>query len=105
MKMIFFQVPFIYLIKSLSHEHEYIWANKILKGLISCLVHCNGLCYREKISMPLTSLNSIPSVHPAIALNTDEYRCYCCRGRLRKGSARANRSNVARLKSNQVRRY
>ena len=48
MKMIFFQVPFIYLIKSLSHEHEYIWANKILKGLISCLVHCNGLCYREK---------------------------------------------------------
>ncbi len=106
MKMIFFQVPFIYLIKSLSHEHEYIWANKILKGLISCLVHCNGLCYREKNinAAYILELNS-KCTSCEIALNTDEYRCYCCRGRLRKRSARANRSNVARLKSNPVRRY
>ena len=85
----------IYVGKSHSNKHEYMSGNKTFKGLISYLVHCKGLCYREKDinAAYILDLNS-KCTSCEIAFNTDEYRCYCCSSRLRKRSTRANRSNL-----------
>ena len=88
------------------NTHDYIWSYETLKRLQSYLVHCNGLCYREKNinAAYILELNS-KCTSCEIALNTDEYRCYCCRSRLRKRSSQANRSKTARLKYDQHSRY
>jgi len=67
---------------------------------------CKGLCYKEKNinAAYILDLNS-KCTSCEIALNTMEYRCYCCSTKLRKRRARANRSNVAKVKSEQFRRY
>jgi hypothetical protein len=70
------------------------------------MVHCKGLCIKEKNINTAYNLE-LDSKYTSceIALNTDEYRCYCCNGRLRKRSTRANRSYIARLKSSQHKRH
>lgn len=70
------------------------------RRLLSCMVHCNGLCYKEKNinAAFILELNS-KCTSCEIAYNSDEYRCYCCSGRLRKRSTRVKRSIVAKLKN------
>ena len=67
---------------------------------------CKGLCYKEKNinAAYILELNS-KYTSCEVALNSNEYGCYCCRTMLRKRSARANGSNTAKLKSDQVKRY
>lgn len=92
---------------TIKRTRFYIQVNEILKRrLLSCMVHCNGLCYKEKNinAAFILELNS-KCTSCEIAFNTDEYRCYCCSGRLRKRSTRANRSIVAKLKNDQKIRY
>jgi hypothetical protein len=79
---------------------------KLPEGDYPAMNYCNGLCLNEKNinAAYILGLNS-KCTSCEIAFNTDEFRCYCCRGRLRKRSARAKRSVIARLKSEQEIRY
>jgi len=81
-------------------------AIEIIRGRLTCMNYCNGLCFNEKNinAAFILELNSKCSTCE-IAFNTDEFRCYCCLGRLRKRSARSSRSRVAKLRRERFTRY
>ena len=69
------------------------------------MLYCKGLCYKEKNINAAYNLElNSKCTSCEIVINTDEYRCYRCSGRLRKQSTRANRSVIAQLRSNQFKK-